>query len=239
MNLWQNFMALFGRRPALPKAPKPPLTARRIYLESRDLIWNDMDDVRRALGDDVKISGNRVNLRGAVLNGSKLSRSGNGQDENAPALTIRIPGFELGNGWVDDIPGGAVVKEKANRFENLKFINIGEYALSTVGKDASHLLITLCEFWNDAEGDKSVQLNQAYGAILEDCRIVGGITALRVQKDSYGTTGVNCLVRRCKFEGNETGVNVAGKATARLQSCTFTNVRKKWVTGSGSKVTTA
>lgn len=235
MKFIDSIRALFGGRPSLPPAPVPSESAKRIFLRNEALTWKSMNDVKTFFGDRVKITNRTVDLMGAVLSGKKLKRSGNSQNENAPAVTIAFGGLVLCNGWVDDIPGGIVVKESYCSFEKLKFINIGEDAVSTVGEDADGIRISGCEFWN-AGGDKSIQLNQAFAAIISDTRIVGGITGIRVQKDSYLTTGVNCILRGVTFEGCETGINVAGRAVVRLQSPTFKNVKKKWVTGNGCKV---
>lgn len=236
MSLLDSILSVFGRKPSLPTAPKPPDSARRIMLRKDELNWRNTDDLRAALGDRVEISGRRVNLRGAVLDGSKLPRPKNSQDENAAAITVSLDQFILHNGWVDNIPGGIVVKASFCAFEKLKFIRAGEDFLSTVGEDADGIRIAGCEFWNTGGGDKSIQLNQALNAVLNDVLVVGGVTGIRIQKDSYKTKGVNAVLRGMTFHGCETGINVAGGATVRLYSPTFKNVRKKWVTGSGSKI---
>jgi len=235
MSLLDTIKSIFRGKPELPKAPRPPEESRRIYLRGDRLVWRDMADVKAALGDRVTYLGNTVNLKGAVISGKNLPHPKDKQNEGSPGVQIIIPGFTLINGWVDDSPGGLIVKRRNCGFRSLTFINIGEDALSTVGDDAMDLKASNCDFWN-AGGDKSIQLNQAYGAILFGCRIVGGITGIRVQKDSYKTKDVNCSIRDFLFEGMETGMNVAGGATVRLGSPTFKNVRKKWVLGKGCRV---
>lgn len=236
MSLLDSIKSLFGKRPSLPPAPQPPDSVRRIMLHKDRLNWRTLDDVRAALGDKIEISGKRVNLRGHVLDGSRLPRPQNSQDEKALAVTIGIPQFILHNGWVDNIPGGIVVKASYCTFEWLKFIRAGEDFISTVGEDADGIRLAHCEFWNNPGGDKSIQLNQALGAVLDDVMVVGGITGARIQKDSYKTKGVNAVLRGMTFHGCETGLNVAGGATVRLIAPVFKDVRKKWVTGSGSKI---
>ncbi len=235
MSFLDSLKDLFGRKPTLPSAPKPKADLPRIYLRADQLNWRNMDEVKRFFGSRAAIKGKTVDLRGAVLNGKNLARSSNGQDENALGVQVRIQGFVLRNGWVEDVPGGIVVKESYCSFEKLRFIKIGEDALSTVGEEADGIKISGCEFWNGG-GDKSIQLNQAFAAIVQDCRIIGGITGIRVQKQSYKTNGVNCIIRGCDFEGCETGFNVSGKAIVRLQSPIFRSVKKKWVTGPDAKV---
>lgn len=236
MSFLDSILGIFKRKPALPTAPKPNDAAVRIYLRADQLVWKTMEDVHRAVGDKATVTGKTVNLKGAVLSGKKLPHPSDSQDENAAALVILIPGFTLRNGWVDDFPGGNVVKVPFCNFEQLKYINIGEDALSTVGEGAHSIQIDRCEFWNDAGGDKSIQLNQAKGATVSNTRIVGGITGIRVQKDSYNTKDAVAILRQMTFEGCETGINAAGKATVKLQSATFKSVKKKWVLNNGAKV---
>jgi hypothetical protein len=234
MSFFDSIRSLFGgRRPSLPAAPRPPDSAVRIFLRKDQVNWRTVADLKEALGDRLEVNGKRLNLRGAVLDGSKLPRPKNSQDENAIALTIGIEQFVLHNGWVDNIPGGIVVKAGFCAFEGLKFIRPGEDFLSTVGEDADGISINHCEFWNTAGGDKSIQLNQALRAVVNDTLVVGGITGMRVQKASYKTRGVTVVMRDVTFRGCDTGLNVAGGASVRLYSPVFKDVRKKWVIGDG------
>jgi len=237
MSFLDTLKGLFGRKPDLPTAPKPSSEARRYWLtKDDDLIWSTVEEARKALGNSVAIVGKVIDLKGGVIDGTKLPRPKDSQNENAIALVIAGSNFTLTNGWVRGIPGGIVVKRENCAFEKLKFIDIGEDALSTVGEDATGIRISSCEFWNDRDGDKSIQLNQAYGSTIRNCRIVGGVTGARIQKDSYKTPNVTCVISGTTFEGCETGFNVAGKATVRLTDSKFKNVKKQYVTGSGSRV---
>ena len=236
MSLLDTIKGWFGSKPKLPSAPKPPSGTDVIYLRENDLDWNSLEKIRAVIGSRGVLTGKTLNLKGCVLDGSKLKHPSNSQNEDAPGVVIDLDGFTLQNGWSRDIPGGIIVKSAGNSFERLKFIEIGEDALSTTGKSATGIRISSCEFWNDGNGDKSVQLNQALGADIRNTKVVGGITGIRVQKDSYKTAGVTCYMKDVEFIGCETGINVAGKATVRLSGGKFTSVKKKWVTGPGAKV---
>jgi len=237
MSLLDNILSIFGHKPSLPSAPRPPDNAQRIYLRGDRLVWRTISDIKLALvGGDVSITGKTLDLKGAVISGKGLRHPSNSQNENSPGIVIALPGLVLRNGWVDDVPGGIVVKSSYCSFERLKFTRIGEDALSTVGGDADGIRISNCEFWNTAKGDKSIQLNQAFAAIISDTLVVGGITGIRIQKNSYNTKGVNCILRSCTFHGCETGFNATANAIVRLQSPTFKSVRKKWVLSNGAKV---
>lgn len=228
----------FWRRPALPAAPKPPSDTPRIYLSDDDLNWSSVDRIREALHGRANINGYTIDLGGKVLDGSRLTKPKDPQDEGATGIRLKLNGVKLVNGWVSGIPGGIKVFGKQCTFSRLIFINIGEDALSTVGQDAINVTIRSCEFWNDRKGDKSIQLNQALGAVISNVKVVGGITALRIQKASYGTSQVVVMIDGIEFIGCATGMNIDGKATVRLHGAKFTNVKKKWIFGNkgGGKV---
>jgi hypothetical protein len=227
---------LFWRKPALPTAPQPPKDAVRIYLTDDDLDWSSADKIRRALKGKATLDGYRIDLKGAVLDGRRITHPKDSQSEGSLGIRLKVNGITLTNGWVSDIPGGILVMATQCRFTSLKFINIGEDALST-NEDGTNVTLRSCEFWN-AGGDKAGQMNQALGAVLSDIKIVGGITGLRVQKASYGTPQVTVMVDGIEFIGCECGMNIDGKATVRLHGGKFANVKKKWIFGTkgGGKV---
>ena len=239
MGFFDWFKKWKKHNPKLPKAPEPPDSATRIHLKTTSLQWRSMSDVvlaLRALDGRVSISGKTVNLKGCVLSGVGLPRPSDDQNENAPGINISIPGFVMTNGWVDDLPGGIIVKSGYCSFEKLRFINIGEDAISTTGETARGIRLSQCEFWNDKSGDKSVQLNQALDGSMSGCKIVGGITGIRVQKDSYRTPNVIFKIRDCEFIGCETGINAAGNARVDVFGSKFKDVRETYLKNGKSKV---
>jgi len=239
MGLISTIQDWLARRPsALPAAPKPPDSAPRIRLGDGDLRWDSMEAVRKALKGKGTIKGTTVDLGGAVLLGSAITHPENRQDENSRGIEISIPGFVMVRGWVDDVPGGIEVQAPDCRFSGLTWIRIGEDAISTTRTEATGLKLTNCDFWNQG-GDKTIQLNQALGAVLTDLGINYGITALRVQKAKWKTPHVIVLANNIRFAGMECGINIDGGATVRLGSPQFKNVRQKWVQGTnggGGKV---
>lgn len=171
-----------------------------------------------------------------MISGKNLKHPKNRQDENSEGISISMEGLTLTNGWVDDVPGGIVVRTANCTFQKLKFLRIGKDALSTSGEAATGIRITGCEFWNDHEGDKSIQLNQAAGAILTDVLVVGGETGIRLQKTSYHTENAVCRLQHCTFQGCATGFNASGGVTVKTNLLTFRDTGKKWVTSNGAKV---
>lgn len=238
MSLIDNLKSLFRGRPTLPVAPKPPADAPRILLHDGNIRWDSFENIRKALrgASSVVINGYAIDLGGAVLDGSRITHPGDRNDENSRSIELSVNGITLRNGWVSDVPGGIVVRASNCNFRQLKFIRIGEDAISTVGTASTANCIYDCEFWNDTKGDKSIQWNNAQDATIKDCLVVGGITGIRIQKVSYGMRSVTAWLRGIQFVGCETGINAAGDTTVRLNGATFEGVGKKWVTNNGAKV---
>lgn len=236
MSAFETFLGWFRGRPSLPTPPALP--GNRIYLTDDDLNWDSIDAINAALRGKAEVKNYRIDLRGQVLDGSRITRGKDRQDEGALGIRLRVNGVTLTNGFINDIPGGVKVFGSQCRFTGLKFLKAGEDFLSTVGRDATGIRIADCEFWNDRIGDKSVQLNQALGAYLKNLLIVGGITGLRVQKVDYRTPQVTVMGENVRFVGCECGLNVDGGATVRLSGGKFEGVKKKWVSGDkvGGKV---
>jgi len=109
----ETILGFFGRQPALPSPPKIPDSAPRIFLRDGVLDWSDMETVRRAVQGIGRIRENILDLRGGVLDGSKITHPKNAQTEDARGIRMNIPGFTLINGYVNDIPGGIIVNAKA------------------------------------------------------------------------------------------------------------------------------
>ena len=239
MSLLDTIKGWFGSKPKLPSAPKPASGTDVIYLRENDLDWTSLEKIRAVIGSRGALNGKTLNLKGCVLDGSKLKHPANSQDERSLGIVIDLDGLTLQNGWVRDYPGGIAVKSAGNSFERLKFIEIGEDALSTTGKRATGIRISGCEFWNDHNGDKSVQLNNSVGAMIQDTKIVGGETGLRSGKESYDIQNETCRLKDVEFIGCATGINASGRAVVRLTDVKFTNVKKKWVEGPKARVVKA
>ena len=224
---------LTTRNPVIiPEAPQ----SKRIFLTKNTLIWKSPEDIKKFFGDKgVTVLDKVVNLNGMVFSGAKLPRSQNRQDENALGIKVMFLGLVLKNGWVEDIPGGISVREKYSNFTNLTFTKIGEDAISTVGERALGISIQRCSFYNFG-GDKAIQLNQADYAKIEDCKIFGGITGIRLQKDSYKTEKPVAWLINTEFIECETGMNAAGKIVVKTQNLKFSKVRKHVVLSNQAKI---
>jgi len=226
---------------AVPPAPLPHPEAPRILLGDEDLRWDSMEAIKRALQGRAVIRGRTVDLNGDVLSGRHITHPAERQDENSPGIKISVPELRLIRGWVVDVPGGIKVQAPGCRFVNLTFLQIGEDAISTTRREAIGLSLIRCRFWNQG-GDKTIQLNQAGGAYLEDLEIYGGKTAIRVQKAAWKTAGTAMVANRVAFTAVDTAWNVDGGARVQCNGATFKGVRKKVVygtNGGGGKVVMA
>ena len=178
--------------------------------------WNEMRDVRAALGPRVLISERTVDLRGGRLSGKALKHPRNRQDERSVGLRIRIKGFTLKNGYVEDIPGGVIVMAPQVTLQNLTFNKGGEDFVSNEKDRAEGFRVLGCRFYNRGEGDKSIQANDGRGLVIRGNFIYGGTTAIRIQKKDAKKQGGTAIVESNVFEGMDTAINAAGKVTVLL-----------------------
>lgn len=191
--------------------------------------WDSMEDVKKLFGAKAKITGKTVDLQKGRIDGSKLKRSSNSQDENNTAIKTRIPGLVLKNGYIYNVPGGIITYAEDTTFEDLIFTKIGEDAVSNQKDISSGTKVINCEFYNTSKGDKSIQLNDAREAIVKGNLVAGGITGLRLQESSAKKQNGKPRVENNTFKNVDTGLNVAGKTTVYLKNNKFEGVNKKWV----------
>ena len=197
--------------------------------------FRSMDDISKAFGNKVKITGTTVDLQGGELNGSKLKKSSNSQDENNTPVKLRVKNLTIKNGFGKDLPGGLVAYESNVTFENLIFTGTSEDFVSNAKDVSDNLSIIKCKFYNNSKGDKSAQANGAVGLLVRDCYITGGITAIRIGESTSKRHG-EARVENCMIEGVPTFLNVDGKMKVYVKGNTLKNVGKDYVVKDGSKV---
>lgn len=198
-------------------------------------VWNNIDDVTEATNGKIKIIGNVIDLQGGCLDGSKLKKSSNSQDESNTPIKLRISDCTLMNGYIRDVPGGIIVQTPNVTIENMLFTGISEDYVSNIKDKSYNFKILNCKFYNNSRGDKSCQVNGAVGAIVKDCYITGGITAIRIG-ESTSTKHGNANVENCTVEQVPTFLNVDGKTQVYVKNNKLINVNKKYVTREGSNV---
>lgn len=195
---------------------------------------------RRLPRSTVATEGNRIvwDLGGGIIDGRKCKRYRSKQDERNAGLDIRLPELTIRNGSVRQLWGGFIFRAAGGAVENMVWMNVGEDAVSTVVDRAPGFKAQGCTFHNDGDGDKSIQLNDARDAIVENCTIFGGTTGIRWQEHETKDRA-DCYARGNRFVGVETAHNVAGEETTLHlddASETYDGVRKQVVTSYGAKI---
>ena len=215
---------------------KPPSFTPKYTIKLTDKpTWNSIDDVKKDIKGKGKVTGNVVDLQGGCLDGSKLKRSSNSQDESNTPIKLRISNFTLKNGYIINVPGGIVVQTPNVTIENMLFTGVSEDYLSNAKDDSYNFKILNCEFYNNSQGDKSCQVNGAVGLTVKDCYITGGVTAIRIGESSSKKKG-DAKVENCVIEDVPTFLNVDGKSQVFVKNNILKNVDKKYVIQEGSEV---
>jgi len=186
--------------------------------------WKDMKEVRADLGRGVVISGRTVDLQGGRISGKALKHPKNSQNENSVGVRIRIKGFTLKNGFVDDIPGGLIVFAPDVTLQNLTFTQAGEDFVSNEKDRSPGFRVMGCRFFNNKHGDKSIQANDGRGLIVAGNLISGGTTAIRIQKKNARKQGGTAVVEANRFDRVDTAVNAAGRLTVFYRNNVFDRV---------------
>ena len=172
-----------------------------------------------------------MKLAGGNVEGSKLKRYSDSQDERNTAIKVRIEGLTIKNGFFTGLPGGVVAYSDDLKFENIILTHVGEDGISNA-KEVKNTQVINCKFYGNAKNDKLLQLNGAIGAIVKNCLFVGGITAIRCQESSSKNQGGKPRIEGNSFKNVDTAVNASGRTTVYLKNNTFEGVRLKTKTDS-------
>jgi hypothetical protein len=200
--------------------------------------WKTMEDVKKDLkGSGAKIIGTTVDLAGGKISGAKLKHSANQNDEQSIGVKVRIDGFTLKRGMLEDLPGGIIVYAEDVTFEDLIVLKIGEDGLSN-GRDVSpNTRIINCKLYGTAQNDKGIQLNDGRGAEIKNCFISGGITGARIQKKAAAKQNGTATVTGNTFKNVDTAINCAGEVTVIFKNNKFEGVNTEAkVDGDGVKI---
>lgn len=198
-------------------------------------IWNNINDIKRETNNRAKIIGNIIDLQGGCLDGSKLKKSPNSQDESNTPIRFQISDCILKNGYVQNVPGGIIVQTSNVTIENVLFTGVSEDFISNIKDKSYNFKILNCKFYNNSKGDKSCQINGAVGLIVQNCYITGGITAIRIG-ESTSTKHGSAKVENCFIENVPTFLNIDGTTQVFVKNNTLKNVDKKYIIRRGSAV---
>jgi hypothetical protein len=191
-----------------------------------------MDDVRRDLGNKVKITGNTVDLMGGKISGRKLKQPSNPQDEGSVGVKIRIKGLTLKNGVAEGIPGGFLCYNEDITFQKIVFLKAGEDFVSNLKDIAPGTRVIDCKFYGNSDSDKLLQGNDGRDFYVKGNTFSSAITGIRVQKKDAKKQGGTAQILNNKFVGIDTAVNAAGNVRVIVRGNSFDGVREKYKTDS-------
>jgi hypothetical protein len=168
----------------------------------------DLDSLIRNTGATVTTTNGIlvVDLKGAIIDGKKQDGDGGQGERQTPLFRARVP-FILKNGFIRNNKNAATFYASNSGVKNMTWLNVGEDAVATAD-NAKNFVVQNCEFLNDKDGDKSIQLNEADGAEVHDNLVYGGITGVRVGKYDYVTKTDKANGGGNEFVGVDTAWNL-------------------------------
>lgn len=241
------FSNLFGRGEKSPVKPPSFANKDEFFLPNKKefLVWDSvksLENLRDASEGIITYNTSNKTVRcHGIVSGDKLPKPKNSQDEKAVAIRINLQGWSFEGFIFDAIPGGLIVLSRYNDFNKCTWVNIGEDAISTPRStsaskpDQARLLIRNCKFYNDNNGDKSVQLNNASQCSIRDSFFTGGQTAIRVQAND-DRKPIYMDITGCEFNNIPTAINAAGVTVLEIKDNKYIKVSKNLVKSSGSKI---
>lgn len=218
--------------PPKTKPPQPDLPS-KVVLNPGKATWSSLADVRDAIqgAKGVVLTGSTLDLGGAALDGSKLKRYDDIQDERNTPLRINIPNFSIMNGYVRDIPGGIVVKAADFTVKNATWLSVGEDAVSSIKDQSPRMTIKDCKFFGAT--DKTIQANSAKDLTIEGCQIFDGITGVRIgTSESKSGSDATKSIKNNTFKNVRTAYNVS-RAHVKVSGDKYEGVDKVFVTSNG------
>lgn len=191
------------------------------------------------LGAKVKKKGDvtHVNLNGIVIDGIKQKGSGNQSERQTPLFRAYIP-LVVENGFFTNNKNAATFYKPNSGIRNITLTKIGEDGVAT-SDGAKNFRIENCEFSGAA--DKSIQLNEADGAIIVNNTIVGGITGARIGKIDFSSSKDVASCANNTFINVDTAWNV-GKISLVVKNDKpniYKNVRLPFKVAGGAKIENA
>jgi hypothetical protein len=235
---WYNFITdLFRKKPKKPEFRKPKSGASVCYVERSFYEIKDVKDLQKLVSKikGASLRGKTINLNGAILDAKKLKGDGSQNENQEPVLKISLEGVTIENGFVRNVKDGMRANAPKITFKRLTFLDVGEDAINN-GKESEGTRVIDCQFDNSKHrsADKSIQLNNGKNALVENCLIYGGITAIRMG-DKWNDSNDTGKIVDTKFVGVDTAMNFA-KIRVILNNNSFEGVKKQIVHSHGSRV---
>lgn len=217
----------------IPSHNKPSNGAKRYKAKNN---WNirGKDDIPSGVGSVSDSGGVLIwNLQGTILDGSNQSGDGSQNEDQEPLFRARVP-LIVKNGFVQKNKNAMIFYAKDSGIERITFTDIGEDAVAT-SKGAYNFKVINCEFINDRNGDKSVQLNEAKDALVSGNLIFSGRTCIRIGDSGISSSNDVAAVKGNRFVGCETGIN-ASKITVSESGNRFESVPTPTKTANGAVI---
>lgn len=232
-------------RPPLPDKPdyrKPSSGAKKLLMKNDSRIKNksDLDDLAKKLsGSTVKYSNGVYtwDLKGGVLDGKNQKGDGGQSEGQEPLFRAEIP-LILKNGFVQNNKDAALFYKKDSGVDKVTFTNIGEDAIAT-RDGVDDFFVKNSQFINDENGDKSIQLNGAKNAKIENNLIYGGVTGVRVHESSSTSSSDKAYAKGNKFMGVDTAWHVSKGGLVIEGKNSYQNVRLPFKSSNGAKIENA
>jgi hypothetical protein len=230
----------------LPIPAKPshrePTKAAKVYKPAGEWVISDISDLKvltSSINATVSKQGDVcvVDMRGGIIDGSKQEGDGGQGERQTPLFRARVP-LIVKNGFIKNNKNAATFYAPHSGVENLTWLNVGEDGVATA-EGAKNFRVTGCEFLNSKDGDKSIQLNEADGAILERNMVYAGITGVRIGKIDYSEAKNKATCSNNTFIGVDTAFNVAKVQLTVIKSNKYTNVRIPFKVTHGATITNA
>lgn len=173
-----------------------------------------------------------VDLKGIVLDGSKQKGDGGQSENQTPLLRARIP-IIFKNGFVVNNKNALTFYAPNSGAQNIIWHDIGEDAIATYD-GAYNFLVKDCQF--SGAQDKTIQLNEAKGAMVYNNIIVGGITGVRLGKIDYTERSDRVLSGKNKFYNVGTAWHIAKLTMEETDENKYISVKQKYKLVEGAEV---
>ena len=195
----------------------------------------------KSIADTKKLAGSTASekdgviiwdLKGGILDGKNQDGKCDQNEKNEPLFRAYAP-IILKNGFVRNAKNGMYFSAKNSGVEKMTWLNICEDGIGT-NKGAENLRIIDSEFINHSGNDKSIQLNEAKGAIIKGNLIYAGTTCMRVGASDVTAVSDVATVTNNRFVGCDTAIH-ASKITVKRSGNKFTNVNTEEKSANGAK----
>jgi Pectate lyase len=198
--------------------------------------WTIRDDsvVKLVKGSTITRTGGALvwDLKGAILDGKNQKGNCDQNENNEPLFRASTP-LILKNGFIRNAKNAATFSKKDSGVERMTWLNICEDAVAT-NKGAENFRVIGSEFMNVKQLDKSIQLNEAKGALVKGNLVYGGATCMRIGASDVTSVSDTAHVSGNRFVGCRDAIH-ASKITVFESSNKFENVKEQRVTANGAK----